>query len=132
MTQPAITERIRQAVEQSIQILGKRVNQLGTVEPIIQRQGLDRILVQVPGLQDPQRSCRTLLGRPRKMEFRLVDTVDAADQAQQGRMPPESELAHGSASAEAPVVVERRVLVVGRGPDRRAARLRSSAPASRS
>jgi Preprotein translocase subunit SecD len=48
-------ERIRQTIEQSIQIVERRVNQLGTVEPVIQRQGTDRILVQVPGLQDPSR-----------------------------------------------------------------------------
>ena len=53
--QAAITERIRQTVEQSIQIVERRVNELGTVEPVIQRQGTDRILVQVPGLQDPTR-----------------------------------------------------------------------------
>src|ERR1700694_3790077 len=53
--QAAVTERIRQAVEQSIQIVERRVNELGTVEPLIQRQGTDRILVQVPGLQDPTR-----------------------------------------------------------------------------
>jgi preprotein translocase subunit SecD len=51
----AITERVRQSVEQSIQIVERRVNELGTVEPLIQRQGVDRILVQVPGLQDPTR-----------------------------------------------------------------------------
>src|SRR3954452_9706081 len=49
----AILERTRQAVEQSITIIEKRVNELGTVEPLIQRQGVDRVLVQVPGLQDP-------------------------------------------------------------------------------
>ncbi len=53
LTEPAIIERVRQAVEQSIQIVERRVNELGTVEPLIQRQGVDRILVQVPGLQDP-------------------------------------------------------------------------------
>ena len=53
--QAAITERIRQTIEQSIQIVERRVNELGTVEPLIQRQGTDRILVQVPGLQDPTR-----------------------------------------------------------------------------
>src|SRR5882724_1367353 len=47
--QAAITDRIRQTIEQSIQIVERRVNQLGTVEPVIQRQGNDRILVQVPG-----------------------------------------------------------------------------------
>ena len=48
-TEAAITERIRQTIEQSIQIVERRINQLGTVEPLIQRQGIDRILVQVPG-----------------------------------------------------------------------------------
>src|SRR6266702_127200 len=51
--QAAITELLRKTIEQSIQIVERRVNELGTVEPIIQRQGNDRILVQVPGLQDP-------------------------------------------------------------------------------
>ncbi|MDB5573075.1 MAG: protein-export rane protein SecD, partial [Tardiphaga sp.] len=60
--QAAITERVRQSVEQSIQIVERRVNELGTVEPLIQRQGLDRILVQVPGLQDPTR-LKELLGK---------------------------------------------------------------------
>src|SRR5207302_395570 len=55
LTQAAITERIRQSVDQSIQIVERRVNELGTVEPSIQREGVDRILVQVPGLQDPTR-----------------------------------------------------------------------------
>src|SRR6202035_1178156 len=58
----AVTERIRHAVEQSIQIVERRVNELGTVEPLIQRQGTDRILVQVPGLQDPTR-LKELLGK---------------------------------------------------------------------
>src|SRR2546423_850077 len=49
--QPAMLERMRKTIEQSIQIVERRVNELGTVEPIIQRQGADRILVQVPGLQ---------------------------------------------------------------------------------
>src|SRR5712664_1733346 len=56
----AITDRIRQAVEQSIQIVERRVNELGTVEPLIQRQGNDRILVQVPGLGDPSRLIKIL------------------------------------------------------------------------
>src|ERR1700692_608779 len=68
--QAAITERIRQTIEQSIQIVVRRVNQLGTVEPVIQRQGTDRILVQVPGLQDPSR-LKELLGKTAKMEFRM-------------------------------------------------------------
>ena len=63
---------MRQAVEQSIQIIERRVNELGTVEPLIQRQGTDRILVQVPGLQDPTR-LKELLGKTAKLDFRMVD-----------------------------------------------------------
>ena len=74
VTEPAIVERIRQSVEQSIQIVERRVNELGTVEPLIQRQGVDRILVQVPGLQDPTR-LKELLGKTAKLDFRMVDTT---------------------------------------------------------
>jgi preprotein translocase subunit SecD len=61
-TDPAVTERVRQAVDQSIQIIERRVNELGLVEPTIQREGIDRILVQVPGLQDPSR-LKEILGK---------------------------------------------------------------------
>ena len=73
LTDPAIVERVRQSVEQSIQIIERRVNELGTVEPLIQREGTDRILVQVPGLQDPTR-LKQLLGKTAKLDFRMVDT----------------------------------------------------------
>src|SRR5260221_5550368 len=83
----AITERIRQSVEQSIQIVERRVNELGTVEPLIQRQGNDRILVQVPGLGDPSRLIK-ILGQTAKMDFRMVDSPVPPDQALAGRVPP--------------------------------------------
>src|SRR6202049_1739496 len=86
--QAAVTDRIRQTIEQSIQIVERRVNQLGTVEPVIQRQGADRILVQVPGLQDPT-ELKRILGKTAKMEFRMVDSTVSPDQAAQGRVPPD-------------------------------------------
>src|SRR5215813_380691 len=110
--QAAITERIRQTIEQSIQIVERRVNQLGTVEPVIQRQGTDRILVQVPGLQDPTR-LKELLGRTAKMEFRMVDSSVPPDQAQQGRLPPDSDLLMSSSTPKVPYVVKKQVLVSG-------------------
>jgi preprotein translocase subunit SecD len=110
--QAAITERIRQAVEQSIQIVERRVNQLGTVEPSIQRQGQDRILVQVPGLQDPTR-LKELLGKTAKLDFRMVDLTVPADQAQQGRVPPDSEVLMSSTSPKVPYVIKKQVLVSG-------------------
>src|ERR1700740_2675057 len=110
--QAALTDRIRQTIEQSIQIVEKRVNELGTVEPVIQRQGTDRILVQVPGLQDPTR-LKELLGKTAKMEFRMVDTTVSPDQAQQGRLPPEDELLSEATPPPTPYVVKKQVLVAG-------------------
>src|SRR3954471_11045193 len=87
----AVTERIRQVVEQSIQIVERRINQLGTVEPLIQRQGIDRILVQVPGLQDPTRVI-DLVGQTAQMDFRMVDSTVSPEDAAAGRVPPDSEI----------------------------------------
>jgi preprotein translocase subunit SecD len=110
--QAAITERIRQSVEQSIQIVERRVNELGTVEPLIQRQGLDRILVQVPGLQDPTR-LKELLGKTAKMEFRMVDLTVPPDQATGGRVPSDSELLPSAETAGQNYVIKKQVLVSG-------------------
>jgi protein-export membrane protein SecD len=110
--QAAITERIRQSVEQSIQIVERRVNELGTVEPLIQRQGTDRILVQVPGLQDPTR-LKELLGKTAKLDFRMVDLTVPPDQALQGRVPPDSEVLMSSTSPKIPYVIKKQVLVSG-------------------
>jgi preprotein translocase subunit SecD len=113
VTDPAIIERMRQVVEQSIEIIERRVNQIGTVEPLIQRQGTDRILVQVPGLQDPQR-LKDLLGRTAKLEFRMVDGSMTPEQALQGRPPPDSEILYGAdKEGKPPYLIEKRVLVSG-------------------
>ncbi len=61
---------------------------------MIQRQGNDRILVQVPGLQDPTRLIKNMLGKTAKMEFRMVDTTVSPEQAHAGRVPPDSEVLH--------------------------------------
>src|SRR6266702_2169364 len=111
-TEPAMLERIRQVVDQSVEIIGKRVNQLGLVEPSIQRQGNDRILVQVPGLGDPQQLLE-ILGKTAKLTFRLVDTSMPVEQALQGRPPPESEIVYGSkAENRQPYLLEKRVIVL--------------------
>jgi preprotein translocase subunit SecD len=110
--QAAITERIRQTIEQSIQIVERRINQLGTVEPLIQRQGTDRILVQVPGLQDPT-ELKRILGQTAKMDFRMVDTTVPVDQATAGRVPPDSEVLPSTEPGRPPSVVKKQVLVSG-------------------
>jgi len=112
LTDPAILERVRQSVDQSIQIIERRVNELGTVEPLIQREGTDRILVQVPGLQDPTR-LKQLLGKTAKLDFRMVDTGASPEQAVQGRVPPEDDLLYSAGQPRTPYLVEKRVLVSG-------------------
>ena len=111
-TEPAILERVRQSVGQSIQIIERRVNELGTVEPIIEREGNDRILVQVPGLQDPTRLKR-LLGQTAKLDFRMVDTNNSVQQALQGQVPPDDEVLYSSSQPKTPYLIEKRVLVSG-------------------
>lgn len=90
VTEQGITAKLSKAVEQSIAIVERRVNELGTVEPTIQRQGADRILLQVPGLQDPKR-LRDLLGQTAKLSFRLVDTTVTDEALKSGKLSPELE-----------------------------------------
>lgn len=113
-TEAAMNERIRQSVEQSIQIIERRVNELGTVEPSIQRQGVDRILVQVPGLQDPSR-LKEILGKTAKLTFRLVDmSMNPQEAAQQGRAPQDSEILYeGKGGQRIPVLVQKQIMVSG-------------------
>jgi preprotein translocase subunit SecD len=110
--QAAVTDRIRQAIEQSIQIVERRVNELGTVEPLIQRQGTDRILVQVPGLQDPTR-LKKLIGETAKMDFRMVDSTVSPEQAAAGQLPPDSEILPSTEPGHPPYVIKKQVLVSG-------------------
>jgi preprotein translocase subunit SecD len=110
--EPAILERVRLTVDQSIQIVERRLNELGTVEPLIARQGADRILVQVPGLQDPTR-VKEILGKTAQMNFRMVDTSMPVDQAVQGRPPPDSEVLNGVKGEGGQYLIEKRIVVPG-------------------
>jgi preprotein translocase subunit SecD len=114
VTEAAMNERIRQVVEQTVPIIEKRVNELGLVEPTIQRQGSDRILVQVPGLGDPQRLLE-ILGKTAKMEFRLVDVSMSPQDALATRPPPDSEVLYetNKGGQKIPVLVQRQVMVSG-------------------
>ena len=90
MTEDAIKDRRNSAITQSIEIVRRRIDETGVREPTIQRQGEDRILVQVPGV-DPERIKR-LLGKTAKMTFHLVDNKTTVTQAMAGRVPPGSML----------------------------------------
>jgi preprotein translocase subunit SecD len=106
----ALTERVRQAVDQSIEIIQRRVNELGLVEPSIQREGIDRILVQVPGLQDPSR-LKEILGKTAKLDFRMVDMSMTPEQAQATHVPEDSEVLSGEHGDK--YLIQKRVLVSG-------------------
>ncbi len=82
-------------VDQSIEIVRRRIDELGTKEPVIQSQGTDRIVVQLPGLQNPE-YVKTLLGKTAKMSFHLVDSRSTAAEARRGKLSATSKLAQGS------------------------------------
>jgi preprotein translocase subunit SecD len=82
-----LAELEQKLMEQTIQIVNRRVNESGTREPIIQRQGADRVLVQVPGLQNPGK-LKELLGKTAKMTFHLVDASVSPEDIMSGAMPP--------------------------------------------
>ena len=109
-TEPALVERVRQTVDQSIQIIERRVNELGLVEPIIQRQGASRILVQVPGLQDPSR-LKEIIGKTAKLDFRMVDLSMTPEQALASHPPADSEILDGEGGSK--YLIDKRVLVSG-------------------
>jgi protein-export membrane protein SecD len=112
LTDAGVQARVRSAIEQSIEIVRKRVDELGTTEPSIQRQGAERILVQVPGLQDPQR-LEELVGTTAKLTFRMVDSSMPVDQAVATRPPAESEILPSTENPNEKYLVEKRVLVAG-------------------
>jgi preprotein translocase subunit SecD len=113
VTEAAMVERVQQVVDQAVQIIERRINELGLVEPLVQRQGTDRILVQVPGLDDPERLIK-LVGQTAKLDFRMVDETMTPEQALASRPPPESEILYGpSRQGHAPYLIEKRVLVSG-------------------
>lgn len=80
-------ELIDRAIAQSLEVVRRRVDELGTTEPSIQRQGENRIVVQVPGLDDPSR-LRAILGRTAKMNFHLVNNEKTAADARSTGLPP--------------------------------------------
>jgi preprotein translocase subunit SecD len=82
-----ITQRQNIALQQNILTLRNRVNELGVAEPVVQRQGLDRILVQLPGIQDPSQAER-ILGSTATIEFRLVDFENDPFEADRTNRPP--------------------------------------------
>jgi len=116
----ALETRRRSAVEQSIEIVRRRIDESGTKEPTIQREGQNRILVQLPGVGNPEH-IKELLGRTAKMTFQLVDENVNPEEAARGHVPPgdivlpmeEDRAAGGKGGPAGTIVVKRRIMVSG-------------------
>ncbi|WP_394754790.1 protein translocase subunit SecD [Crenothrix sp.] len=105
-----VREIKKSAVAQNITTLRNRVNQLGVAEPVIQQQGDNRIVVQLPGVQDTTRA-KEILGTTATLEYRLVDTEHDAQQALQGHVPVNSKLYYEKNGN--PILLNRRIIVTG-------------------
>ncbi len=114
LTNAGIDYRLSTAVSQSIEVVRRRVDELGTTEPVIQRQGLDRIMVQVPGLQDPAR-LKSLLNQTARLTFRLVDVNNSAEAVASGAqpLPAGDELLETTDTKPHPILVQRQVMISG-------------------
>jgi len=100
-------------LEQSMEIIRRRIDPEGTKEPVIQRQGSERILVQLPGVDDPE-EIKRLLGRTAKLTFQLVDTsISPSEALDRGRAPSGSVLLPSDRDDGQFFVVEKRVMVSG-------------------
>ena len=111
MKQTTIVEKKRFALKQNITTLRNRVNELGVAQPVIQQQGLDRIIVQLPGIQDTARA-KTILGATATLEFHKVDVENSASSvAQGGRAPRGTKLFKDSDGN--PVLLKRRTIISG-------------------
>ena len=99
------------ALKQNITTLRNRVNEIGVAEPVIQQQGADRVVVQLPGVQDTVQA-KKIIGATATLEYRAVDEAhDAFTAAQTGRIPPESRL-YNRRTGE-PVLLKKRLIVSG-------------------
>ena len=91
MSPKSLKSTVEEAVQQNISTLSKRVNELGVAEPVIQRQGADRIVVQLPGVQDVSRA-KDIIGRTATLEVRLVDETIRRGTEESSAVPLGSEL----------------------------------------
>jgi protein-export membrane protein SecD len=113
VTDAGLANRITSAVEASIETIRRRVDALGTTEPSIQREGRNRVLVQVPGISDVER-LKSLVGETGKLEFKLVDpAADAQQAAVSKQVPPGDELVYSDETPPVPYVLKSQTLLTG-------------------
>lgn len=111
MNEKTIREKKRFALKQNITTLRNRVNELGVSEPIIQQQGLERIIVQLPGIQDTGRA-KEILGATATLEYHKVDTEHSAFDAQSTGNVPRGMILHKDLDGN-PVLLHRKIIIAG-------------------
>jgi preprotein translocase subunit SecD len=99
-----------QVVDQSLETIRNRIDQFGVSEPIIQRQGQQNILVQLPGIQDPERA-KEIIGKTALLEFKLVDDSRSVDDALKGGPPPGDQILYGQ--NRQPYLIQAQALMTG-------------------
>ncbi|MBF0212613.1 MAG: protein translocase subunit SecD [Magnetococcales bacterium] len=114
-----VAELRKFAVDQSIQTIRSRIDQFGVSEPSLQKQGEERILLQLPGLNDPARA-KTLIGRTARLEFKLVDEKGDLAAALAGNVPPDDQLLYeerggkkGQKAVRQPLLLKKRTNLTG-------------------
>jgi preprotein translocase subunit SecD len=99
------------AVRQALETMRNRVDEFGVSEPTLQRQAGNRILIQLPGVKDPERAI-ALIGKTALLEFKMVDETADITQAQQGQLPPGTQLLYErSTNASSGTVIEKPIVV---------------------
>jgi preprotein translocase subunit SecD len=119
MRERQITQLRDDAVRQGLETIRNRIDQFGVAEATIARQGVDRILIQLPGVQDPDRA-KALIGKTALLEFKLLDEQTPVEQALAGRLPETSEVLYErrvdketKVERKIPNVVQKRTLLTG-------------------
>ncbi|TEW56130.1 protein translocase subunit SecD [Psychromonas sp. RZ22] len=110
MTEEKLKSSKEDALQQNLSILRNRVNELGVAEPLVQRQGLDRIVVELPGIQDTARA-KEILGATATLEFHPVDSETDVSDALSGRIPASS-IIYKERSGR-PVVIKKKIILTG-------------------
>lgn len=112
LTEQKLNEIQDHAITQNLTALRNRVNALGVAEPLVQRQGANRIVVELPGVQDTAEAKR-IIGRTASLEFRLEDWKSDLRDALNGRVPPRSELFEFKDNKGPPVLTLKKIIVTG-------------------
>ena len=112
LSEQAMAEESVQAVKQNIEIIRRRVDQLGTREPTIVQQGQNRIVVEAPGESDPER-LKNVIGKTAKLTFQMVDDTVTPEDMAANRVPPDSVILPSEERQESQLALKRRILVAG-------------------